>query len=126
MTLPNNTNNDPVLPGLPKPQNVTNVTKPVNQTNVTKPINQTNTTRPASNGTNATKPLPDNGYRTTFRMEGNLDSFDMAGGEEEFILMLAKSLGIDPKYITINSVTVGSVIIEFDINLPNDYLVTAE
>ena len=63
-------------------------------------------------------PLPDNGYRTTFRMEGDLDSFAQYGGEEAFIKMLAEQLGIDPSYININSVKTGSVVLEFDINIP--------
>ena len=51
-------------------------------------------------------------------MEGDLDSFAAYGGEEAFIAMLAESMGIDPRYFTINSVTLGSVIISFDIQIP--------
>lgn len=65
-------------------------------------------------------PLPENGYRTTFVMEGDLDTFAQNGGEEAFIRMLAEQLGIDPSYININSVVKGSVKIEYDIVIPQD------
>ena len=64
------------------------------------------------------KEMPKNGYRSEIRMEGEMETFEANGGEEAFVKMLADSLGINPAYITINSVRVGSVIVEFDIDLP--------
>lgn len=93
-----------------------NVTLP-NATNTTKPVDPV--IKPPTESTEKEEiPLPDNGYRTTFRMEGDLDSFAQYGGEEAFIKMLAEQLGIDPSYININSVVTGSVVIEFDIKIP--------
>jgi hypothetical protein len=59
-------------------------------------------------------------------MEGDLDSFAEYGGKEAFIDMLAEQLGIDPSYININSVVLGSIVIEFDIVLPPESGLTLE